>query len=175
MRDSPWTNLPSVQPASCAWTMIITMSTEHVLVSCRATSDMRSRLFPELMNKVSQVQPMSSLLDKDVSACILTQFLIYCSSFNLPTSVCILYTTFLPQSSRRVEWNGAFDFILLLILVYSVRKIYPTSTSNSLTTSTSFVLSWRLHSPQPGRLMVICCKPGSRTPLVHGKLEGLCH
>ena len=66
---------------------IIVESTEHVLVSCRATSEVRSRLFPELMNKVSQVQPMSKILDSNISSSILTQFIIDCASFNLPTTV----------------------------------------------------------------------------------------
>ena len=93
MRGSPWTSLLSVQHVPCAWALskdpnnIIVESTEHVLVSCRATSEVRSRLFPELMNKVSQVQPMSKILDSNIPSSILTQFIIDCASFNLPTSV----------------------------------------------------------------------------------------
>ena len=67
--------------------IITTESTEHVLVSCRATSGVRSRLYPELMNTVAKVQPMSRILDKNVSPKILAQFITDCASFNLPTSV----------------------------------------------------------------------------------------
>ena len=65
----------------------ITDSTEHVLVTCRALSEVRRRLFPELMNTVLQVQPMSGILYADVPPLILTQFILDCSSPNLPCSV----------------------------------------------------------------------------------------
>ena len=61
-------------------------SIQHVLISCRATSDIRSRLFPELLNTVAQVQPMSSILEENVPPSVLTQFLLDCTSFNLPDS-----------------------------------------------------------------------------------------
>ena len=67
-------------------TAVITDSTEHVLVSCRKLSEVRNRLFPELMNKVSQVQPMSGILSANVPPLILTQFILDCSSPNLPSN-----------------------------------------------------------------------------------------
>ena len=67
-------------------TAVITDSTEHVLVSCRKLSEVRNRLFPELMNKVSQVQPMSGILSANVPPYILTQFILDCSSPNLPSN-----------------------------------------------------------------------------------------
>ena len=61
--------------------------TEHVLVRCRATSSVRQRLFPELMNTVSRVNPTSGILLYNVSPSILSQFILDCTSFNLPDSV----------------------------------------------------------------------------------------
>ena len=61
--------------------------TEHILVTCQATSSVRQRLFPELMNTVSRVQPTSSILLYNVSPSILTQFILDCTSINLPDSV----------------------------------------------------------------------------------------
>ena len=40
----------------------ITDSTVHTLVTCRALTEVRNRLFPEFMNTVSHVQPMSGIL-----------------------------------------------------------------------------------------------------------------
>ena len=61
-------------------------SIQHVLVSCRATSDIRSRLLPELMNVVAQVQPMSRILEPDTPPSIMTQLILDCCSFNLAAS-----------------------------------------------------------------------------------------
>ena len=63
---------PSVSPA-CDLCDAPTDSIEHVLVSCGATSDVRNRLFPELMNVVAQVQPMSQILQTHPPASTLTQ------------------------------------------------------------------------------------------------------
>ena len=61
-------------------------SIEHVLVSYRATSDIRSRLYPELVNTVAQVQPMCAILSHQPSPQVLTQFILDCTSINLPQS-----------------------------------------------------------------------------------------
>ena len=62
-------------------------STEHVLMSCHTLSEVRSRMLPELMNTVYQVQPMSEILSGDVSLFVMTQFILDCSSPNLPCNV----------------------------------------------------------------------------------------
>ena len=59
---------------------------EHILTSCTATADIRSRLYPELVNTVTQVQPMCSILLHHPSPSILTQFILDCTSPNLPVS-----------------------------------------------------------------------------------------
>ena len=59
---------------------------EHVLASCIATAEVRRRLFPELLNTVAQVQPMCSILLCNPPPSILTQFVIDCTSLNLPSS-----------------------------------------------------------------------------------------
>ena len=65
----------------------ITDSTVHTLVTCRALTEVRNRLFPEFMNTVSHVQPMSGILSYDVPPPVMTQFILDCSSPNLPCSV----------------------------------------------------------------------------------------
>ena len=77
---------PSISPA-CVLCDAPIDSLEHVLVSCRATADVRDRLFPELMNTVAQVQPMSHILLSHPPASTLTQFVLDCTSFNLPDSI----------------------------------------------------------------------------------------
>ena len=57
---------------------------EHILVVCRATHAVRERLLPDLLNIVSEVQPMCGILSNHAVAPILTQFVIDCSSLNLP-------------------------------------------------------------------------------------------
>ena len=61
-------------------------SIQHVLVSCMATHEVRSRIYPELMNCVAKVQPVCSILRRDHSPETLTQFLLDCSSLSLPDS-----------------------------------------------------------------------------------------
>ena len=77
------------QPAlskACSLCLDPVDSIQHVLVSYRATSDVRSRLLPELMNVVAQVQPMSRILEPDTPPSIMTQFILDCCSFNLADS-----------------------------------------------------------------------------------------
>ena len=64
-------------------------SIELVLSTCRATSDVRERLFPELVNSVVSVQPSCRILDSLTTPDILTQFFLDCTSINLPDGFCI--------------------------------------------------------------------------------------
>ena len=52
---------PTISPA-CPLCNDSLDSTTHVLTSCQALSEVRARIFPELMNTVAQVQPMSGIL-----------------------------------------------------------------------------------------------------------------
>lgn len=58
-------------------------SIEHIVVSCRALSEVRGRLLPELMNIVMNVQPSCGILQSDIPPDILTQFVLDCCSPNL--------------------------------------------------------------------------------------------
>ena len=57
-------------------------STEHVLVTCSALSEVHQRLYPDLINTVASVQPSCKLLVTHTPA-ILTQFILDCTSINL--------------------------------------------------------------------------------------------
>ena len=59
-------------------------SIEHVLTLCSSTAEIRRRILPELLNTVYQVQPSSSILASQ--SYFLTQFLLDCTSPNLPNS-----------------------------------------------------------------------------------------
>ena len=61
-------------------------SLEHVLVLCRATQECRSKLLPELLNTVAAVQPMCAILQPYPAPDILLQFILDCTSLNLPDS-----------------------------------------------------------------------------------------
>ena len=59
---------------------------DHVLTQCRASTDIRERILPELINTVLQAQPGCSILLSPVQAQHLTQFILDCTSLNLPSS-----------------------------------------------------------------------------------------
>ena len=61
-------------------------SIEHVLTRCRATASVRDRLYPELVNTVAKVQPLCSILYQPLPSHVLTQFILDCTSLNLPNS-----------------------------------------------------------------------------------------
>ena len=77
---------PTLSPA-CTLCNAPTDSIEHVMVSCLSTSEVRGRLFPELMNEVAKVQPSCSILQFHPPASVLTQFVLDCTSLNLPDSI----------------------------------------------------------------------------------------
>ena len=65
---------------------------EHILTECKATAQIRERLYPELVNLVANISISCSLLDKSVTPnCILTQFILDPASMNLPNSHRISY------------------------------------------------------------------------------------
>ena len=57
---------------------------EHLLSQCRATAETRARYIPDLLNILAAYFPTNSLVLHLVPN-ILTQFLLDCSSLNLPT------------------------------------------------------------------------------------------
>ena len=62
--------------------------TQHILTECRGTSEVRERLYPELVNLVADIAPQSSLLDQSATQdCLLTQFILDPASLNLPNSI----------------------------------------------------------------------------------------
>ena len=58
-------------------------STQHILTECRATSEVRDRLLPELLNVVAQIEPKNGLLDPFLPKSTLTQFILDPTSLNL--------------------------------------------------------------------------------------------
>ena len=58
----------------------------HLLTCCKATSDTRSRVLPDLYNLLAHYYPENLLLSKTDNQ-TLTQFLLDCTSLNLPNDV----------------------------------------------------------------------------------------
>ena len=58
----------------------------HLLTRCRATADTRDRVLPELFNTVSKYIPSNALLTSTAHH-HLTQFILDCSSLNLPANI----------------------------------------------------------------------------------------
>ena len=76
-------NQPSLSSACNLCSLID--SIDHILVSCRALSDVRDRLYPELLNTVVKVQPNNNIIRAaHHTPDILAQFLLDCTSTNLP-------------------------------------------------------------------------------------------
>ena len=63
---------------------------EHLLTSCRATTDTRDSRMPGLLNTVAQYCVNNRLLSQ-TSHPHMTQFLIDCASLNLPTDIPVPY------------------------------------------------------------------------------------
>ena len=80
------TNHPLRSDPMCKLCQAPTESTAHALTSCRATADVRDRMLPELLNIVAWVQPCCSILESYEQPWVLTQFILDCTSLNLPDS-----------------------------------------------------------------------------------------
>ena len=76
---------PHLDP-SCKLCLDPVESSEHVLVNCSATADVRRRILPELLNKVAQVQPNSRILQGFTDQ-QLAQFILDPTSANLDNSI----------------------------------------------------------------------------------------
>ena len=61
-------------------------TTEHLVSECRALYPIRERLLPELLNTVLEVDPFCGIL-ADPQSPHLTQFLLDCTSHNLPIGI----------------------------------------------------------------------------------------
>ena len=59
---------------------------EHLLTRCRATSDTRTRIMPDILNTLAASFPHNRLLCSPTHS-LLTQFILDCSSLNLPSDI----------------------------------------------------------------------------------------
>ena len=75
-------NLPGTDP-TCSLCTSAVETIEHIIAVCPALSEVRQRIYPELVNTVASVQPTCRILISSTPA-ILTQFLLDCTSINLP-------------------------------------------------------------------------------------------
>ena len=80
------TDQPGRDPA-CLLCKAPVDSIEHVVMSCKATEEIRRRLLPDLLNTVSKVQPSCQILEYLPPPPIMTQFVLDCTSFNLPDPI----------------------------------------------------------------------------------------
>ena len=58
----------------------------HLLTRCRGTADTRGRVIPDLLNTLAQLIPKNSLLFSYTNE-LLTQFMLDCTSLNLPVNI----------------------------------------------------------------------------------------
>ena len=76
----------------------------HILTECRGTIEPRTKIWPELLNVVSQQFPENSILRKTPSNTIATQFILDCTSLNLPNEYIL---------DRDIRCFSSFTTILL--------------------------------------------------------------
>ena len=62
--------------------------TQYVLVACMTTAEVRRRLYPELLNTITDVQPECEILNTQppTPPSVLLRFISDCTSINLPES-----------------------------------------------------------------------------------------
>ena len=80
----------------------------HILAVCPALAVVRQRLYPDLMNVVAKVQPTCEILAMSPPE-TLTQFILDCTSINLPESFRI------PAHNKRFlqyHLTGAMDSVM---------------------------------------------------------------
>ena len=58
-------------------------SIQHIITECRSYSDIRERLYPELVNLVATIDPTSGLLTSIASNRVITQYILDPASLNL--------------------------------------------------------------------------------------------
>ena len=74
-------------PSLCHLCGNVPLTSQHLLLTCKVTADVTERMLPDLLNAVAQVSPSSRLLQYVPPPELLTQFLMDCTSFNLPDDI----------------------------------------------------------------------------------------
>ena len=74
-------------PPTCYLYNNAVLSSEHLLLTCKQTRGIYESMLPKLLNVFAQVCPSSRLLQYIPPPSILLQFILDCSSFNLPNDI----------------------------------------------------------------------------------------
>ena len=84
----------------------------HILTECRGTAEVRERLYPELLNLLLTVDPNDAFLASHNEFCgnNLAQFLLDCTSFNLPEHIRISHSN--PRLSDIFRFSRDFCFAI---------------------------------------------------------------
>ena len=76
-----------LKPFLCHLCGNVPLTSQHLLMTCKHTSDVTQRMMPDLLNAIAQICPYSRLLKYIPLPGLLTQFLFDCTSFNLPNDI----------------------------------------------------------------------------------------
>ena len=71
----------------CPASQLLPETISHILILCRGTYEARSKIWPELLNTVAVFFPDNKILDKSVDPDTATQFILDCTSLNLPNDL----------------------------------------------------------------------------------------
>ena len=84
----------------------------HILTQCRGSAEVRERLYPELLNLLLKVDPNHAFLTShnEFGGNNLAQFLLDCTSFNLPEHIRISHSN--PRLSDILRFSRDFCFAI---------------------------------------------------------------
>ena len=70
----------------CPQSQYLPETITHILMLCRGTHETRSRIWPELLNTISSIFPRNDLLTTNIDPQTAAQFILDCTSLNLPNN-----------------------------------------------------------------------------------------
>ena len=71
----------------CPSSELVPETITHILAVCRGTYEARSKIFPELLNVIADVSPFNKMLLNSEEPDTIAQFILDCTSLNLPNDI----------------------------------------------------------------------------------------
>ena len=71
----------------CPSSKLVPETISHILVECHGTLEARSKIWPDLINVVASVSPSNKLLYNCEEPDTIAQFILDCTSLNLPNNI----------------------------------------------------------------------------------------
>ena len=105
----------------CPSATLVTETIPHILVACHGTNESRSKIWPELLNILATVSPMNKMLGNSEEPEVITQFILDCTSLNLPNDIRISSST--PGASRIFEIARQYCYAIHSERITKLKKL----------------------------------------------------